>query len=654
MKIKYVFPLVRGQILALGLLATGLLGSCKDGTPVLVDGGIDLPMPADGSTLPPRICRTPGTLGAGPYFRDSTTQWKLDPTALSVAGIRLASADVDEDGFPDLVIHDLGTNNRDNLTATPPKRYKRLLRNNPAGGGRSFVDITDASGFTATRDGGLGRATHFAIFGDVNNDGHLDMFTGTYVNADPKAAPDPGDRSEILLGDGKGVFTLAPQSDIYSKEKRSTTSAAFLDYDRDGNLDLFIGFWYEIYGYLPAIQSRLYRGNGDGTFTDVTDKMGLTMLRSTGFAEGKNNRPVYGVTACDVDGDGDTDILVSAYGRQWNILWRNDGDRFVDVGRDSGFAGDDILDYSDNEFYRCYCKDTSACTAPAPAIDCSNYAWTPGSDDQPWRLNGNSFTTVCADVDNDGDMDLFNAAIRHWHIGRSADPSQVLVNTGAKTLRFDRPGNDKLGLARTHTISDWNEGDISAAVFDFDGDGLPDIMLMDSDYPDTHTWLFRQKPDHTFEEISKVAGIDHDRGQELTVADFDGDGDLDVIMGTSSARGGPAVPQVYFYENLVGNRSNWLKVKLVGAGAGAANTAAIGAWVRVTAGGVTQLREVFGGHGHFGLQHDLVLHFGLGASCDVDTIEVLWPDRKATRSTFTNVRANYLVEISQAAGLRYR
>jgi hypothetical protein len=628
------------------------------------DGGASLPDLAqrlEASSpelgLPPKLCRAPGPLGPGPYFKDVTKEWGLDPSGLAIAGIRLASADLDGDGFPDLVVHDLGTNNRDDPGASPPRRYKSLLLSEARpGGGRRFRDVTLESGLTAIRGGGVGRATHFAIFADVDNDGALDLFTGTYVNADPKATPkDPGDRSEVMLGDGKGKLKLAAQSDLYSKEMRSTTSAAFLDYDRDGVVDLFVGNWYEVYGYLPAVQSRLYRGVGDGTFVDVTDKLGLTTLRDKGFAEGQNSRPVYGVTACDVDGDGDPDVLLSAYGRQWNQLWRNDGDRFVDVGRASGFAGDEITDYKDNEFYRCYCKTSGACSADPPKSSCgSGASWTPGVDDQPWRLNGNTFTTICGDVDNDGDLDLFNAEIRHWHIGVSSDPSQLLVNGGKTPLAFERPGNAKTGLARTHATADWNEGDISAAFLDFDSDGRLDILLMDSDYPDTHSWLFRQKPDGTFEEISKAAGIDHDRGQEVTVADFDGDGDLDVVMGQSSARGGPKVPQVYFYENLVGQRANWLKVRLRGSGQGGANRAAIGAWVRVEAGGVKQLREVDGGHGHFGLQNDLVLHFGLGESCEVERLEVRWPDRAGSRSSFSGVRANYTVEIDQASGkLRY-
>jgi hypothetical protein len=619
------------------------------------DGSNNADAGTDGGDLPPKICRSPDPLGDGPYFKQATQSYKLE----GVQGIRLATADINDDGYPDLIVHQVGSNNRDDWTSTPPQRYRYLLLNVPGdGGGRAFKDITQSSGFFAVRGGGTGRSGHLAVFADVNNDGLLDAFSGTYVDASPKAKEDPGDRSEVLLGDGKGGFSLAPKSDVSHKEMYSTTAASFLDYDRDGNIDLFVGFWYEIYGYTYANQDRLYRGNGDGTFTEVTDQVGLTTQRDAGFDEGTNSRPTYGVTACDIDGDGDSDLMVSAYGRQWNMLWRNDdGKTFVDMAREAGFDGDANQDYSDNEMYRCHCQATGSCTADPPRMQCSNAGWNVGVDDKPFRNNGNTFTTVCGDYDNDGDMDLFNAEIRHWWAGGSSDRSEMLVNSGTTPLRFTRPGNEALGLNRTYTEVDWNEGDISAALFDFDGDGLQDLILMGSDYPNTRTFLFRQKADHTFEELAVKAGIDHKRGQEVSVADLDNDGDLDVLLGTSTMRPdeeGPFEAQVHAYENLVGNRANWLKVRLIGAGQGGANRSAIGAWVKVKTGEVTQLREVGGGYGHFGLQHDLVLHFGLGKSCEAEQLEVRWPDKARSTSVFSNVRANYLVEIDQNSGeLRY-
>ena len=630
------------------------LGACSDDAQTQTDAGVPdfstSEAGADSGSLPPPICRKPQALGAGPFFKLATAAYKLDTLSLGNA-TRVSSADIDGDGYPELMLHKGGANNRDDLKSTPPKRYKFLLHNVASGSGRAFADITAASGFSAIRGGGSGRASHLAVFADVDNDGDLDAFSGTNVDPNSKT-PDPGDRNEILLGDGKGKLTLASKSGIFHKEMFSTTSAAFLDYDRDGNLDIFVGYSYEIYGYLYANQDRLYKGNGDGTFTDVTQQMGMMLKRDSGWADGSNCKPTWGVAACDVDGDGDDDLITSSYGRQFNMLWRNDGAKFTEIGQTSKVAGDSNTDYKDNEFYKCYCQQNPGkCTGvAAPSIGCTGNYWNPGTDDQPWRNNGNTFTTVCGDYDNDGDMDLLHTEIRHWHIGKSSDPSQLLRNTGKTPILFERLDNAKSGLARAPSMSSWNEGDISAAFFDFDNDGLQDIILMDSDYPGTHVWLFRQKADHTFESIGKKAGMAQECGQEVTVADFDLDGDLDVVMGYTTMRSsstGCTKAQVNIYDNVVGSEANWTRVRLTGKGKGGANRSAVGAWVKVTAGGVTQLQQVGGGYGHFGLQNDLVLHFGLGASCEVDKVEVRWPDKAGSTSSFTKVRANYLVEIQQ-------
>ncbi|OQC31857.1 MAG: ASPIC and UnbV [Deltaproteobacteria bacterium ADurb.Bin058] len=104
---------------------------------------------------------------------------------------------------------------------------------------------------------------------------------------------------------------------------------------------------------------------------------------------------------------------------------------------------------------------------------------------------------------------------------------------------------------------------------------------------------------------------------------------------------------MHIFRNLVGQHGNWLKVKLEG-GPGT-NRAAIGARVEVTAGGITQVQDVGGGYGHLAIQHDLVLHFGLGDSCDVEKIVVFWPDEKRSKAEFTNIRGNYLINIKQGS-----
>jgi hypothetical protein len=632
----------------------------ETGTDAAGDAEADVP-----PVVPPRICRTPEPLGRGPYFQQATDQVGLGTDQLHPLGNRIAAVDLDGDGYVDLIVHRVYENRREDPEAgDPSERLKRVFMNRPAAGGRRrFVEATIESRYGALADGsGLGRSAQFAVAGDVDNDGDLDLFSGTYVNSASSAAPDPGDRSVILLNDGTGVFEIAPASAVSPgpAERWTTTSASFLDYDRDGNLDLFVGFWYRQYGYLEGLQDRLYRGNGDGTFEDVTAAAGLATTAS-GYAEGTNHRPTYGVTVCDVDSDGDADLLVSAYGRSWNMLWENRGDgTFADIAPEVGFHGDSLADYGDNQFYRCYCQANPGVCDPAPplpSIGCGDY-WSPGLDDQPFRANGNTFSTACGDIDNDGDMDLMSAEIRHWHIGSSSDPSELLRNVPAPSTRgwtFERPGNAAIGLARTWTAPDWNEGDIFIAFIDFDNDGRKDVFLGSTDYPGTRGFLFHQQTDGTFREIGRTAGVNHPGASGMAWADFDRDGDLDLVVGSATARSccGWTENQVHYYRNDVGQDGNWLQVVLEGSGTHGTNRSAIGARVAVTAGGVTQVQEVGGGYGHFGIQNDLVLHFGLGDACDVDSIEVRWPDGAGTAETWADVRANYRVRLVRGDSRAY-
>jgi hypothetical protein len=522
------------------------------------------------------------------------------------------------------------------------------------------VDATAESGLLDSREGPrTGRLAHMAVFGDVDNDGDLDVFSGTYHNGDASLPPD---RSEILLNDGQGRFTFAAESDV--SRKLPTAGAAFVDYDRDGLLDLFIGTWYGGTG-IDGAGDFLYKGQGDGTFADVSRDS--RVLRAAAgndvmkYLRGEYRRAVYGVTACDIDNDGDPDLLTSAYGRSWNELWRNDGGVFTDIGQGTPYAADDITDYQDNEFYRCYCdRNPGKCPAsvPRPRIACDTFSWTPGLDDQPARQGGNTFSTACADLDNDGDLDVVHAEIRHWHIGRSSDPSQILRNDliGAGRLGFTRLPNEQSGMTRRMTIAAWNEGDISVGTIDFDNDGRKDIYLCSSDYPDTWGTLFRQTEAGTFENIGERAGVHHYHAVSLSAIDYDRDGDLDLVLATSTARCGgdakcPKTQEVRLYRNDAGQRRNALQLRLRG-GAGT-NSAAIGARVTVRAGGLTQVQEVSGGYGHFGMQHDTLLTFGLGDHCKADSIEVRWPDRAGSIDRYTDVLANYTVELRQGRKAKY-
>jgi hypothetical protein len=240
--------------------------------------------------------------------------------------------------------------------------------------------------------------------------------------------------------------------------------------------------------------------------------------------------------------------------------------------------------------------------------------WTPGYDDQPARLNGNSFTTVCGDLDNDGDADLMTTEIAHKWAGDNSDPTGLLFNDG--NAAFERADNEAIGLARRRPErSDWNEGDIWGAFLDFDNDGWKDVLVASSDYEDTRLWLWRQVSPGMFEEVGEEAGLSQPWPSGLAIADFDQDGDLDVVTGSSTARSGTpwTTRALHFHENQLGG--NFVSVRGLPAGTR----------VEVTSGGVTQTAEVSGGYGHMGMQHGSDVHFGLGATCGVDDVRAIRP-----------------------------
>lgn len=626
---------------ASGLVVLLVLAACtSESTPA------DPPAtpPADDTTPPPAQCRTPGPLPAGAWFTDVTAEAGL----AGVQAIRVSSADLDGDGLPDLVFH-YTANKRDSVDA--PMRRVFLNR-----GGR-FEEITAESGLLDSRDGPkTGRLGHLAVFADVDNDGDLDLFEGSYIDPSTDATAKK-DKSEIFLNDGTGHFTIGPRSSP-GKLALPTSGASFADFDRDGNVDLFVGTFYD---GVEGGGNYLHRGDGDGTFTDVSEASRVLRPATDGakdaWLRGENRKPAYGITSCDVDDDGQPDLLVSAYGRSYNELWRNEGGVFTEVGIGTPFAADDDVAYeADNEFYHCWCaKNPGSCSEEQskPKVSCGNFSWTPGFDDQPARNAGNTFTTACADLDNDGDMDFVHAEIRHWHIGVSSDTSQIVRNDSAGgSLAFTRLPNDATTMRREPTIPDWNEGDMDVGAFDVDNDGRKDIWLSSSDYPDTWGALFHQKDDGTFENATEASGIHHYHAHGFAAVDIDGDGDLDLVVTTSPARcsGDPKCaekPTVKVYRNEIGSTRNFVKLRLHGKGAGFSNAAAIGAKVAVVAGGVRQVQEVSGGYGHFGMQHDTVLTFGLGAACTIDAIEIRWPNKELTVQKLTGVVPNYLVDVTE-------
>jgi hypothetical protein len=646
------------------LLAAAVLGGCPNGNGGSDadaagddggnpgDGDVDLSDDAgteeDGEAeaeieeLPPPRCTAGTSWAAGTVsFEEATASSGLE--TIGVLGVRLNAVDYDGDGFADIVARLSGAG--DDFSAGGA-RVTWLLRNRGDG---TFEDTTQSSGIRRMRsapdDTTHGRPGDVFAFGDVDNDGFLDVFEGLQGGTP--------ETSEILLNNGDGTFRLGPETSDLRRTSDSVAGASFLDYDHDGCLDLWVV--ENAQGSNP-IQDRLYRGDCTGAFTDVTSAQGLTTGSWSSVADLNAARAHswgWSAAACDLNNDGYQDLLASSYGRAPNHLWRSGGAAggFVNESIASGFAFDQRVDWSDNESARCWCHlhptDAGCATVPEPTgivcnTDADAFRWDNAYDREPFRLGGNSASTVCADVNNDGWLDLVTGEIVHWDVGSTSDPAELMVNLQDPLIRFERPGNEVTGLERVHTRADWNDGIMTGAALDFDNDGRLDVYWGNSDYPGAYGLLYHQMSDGTFEEVPVEEGIHHHRSHGVAVADFDHDGAQDVVVGHSLARCADdatsasrcyGIPLVRLFRNTLGGAGNFVELTLEGAPG--TNAAAIGARVTArTADGVIRTREIGGGYGHYGAQSDLAVHFGLGTSCEAE-ITVRWSDAAQTTQTFT-------------------
>lgn len=544
--------------------------------------------------------------------------------------------DINGDGWLDLVV-----------SGSP----FRLLVSKPVPGGmgRMFVN--------ATAETGLGDRNHsMLLWGDVDGDSKMDVVsivtqTAELFKKDPQTYA-------VYKGDGKGHFRRQRRSGLEQQRHTATHGAILADLDLDGKLDVAFGNQYDGAG-LDAQPMRVFRSKGNEQFSDVTEQWGFPVRTVTpGAAHAP--RPLYGLTASDIDNDGYPELLGAAYGRQWNTLWKRNAEApfYDDIAAKYGLDGDAIR----------HGRYTDAVKAAQKKQNINR------EDELPFRSGGNNFSIVPADFDGDGDIDLYCAAITHWWAGDSSDLSTLLVNTletqkvsfferqletlpspDPETGRSDRPGR---GLVRDHDgqkTNNWNQGDLQAHWSDFDNDGLLDLLICESDYPNNRLRLFLQKPDHTFTEQDRSLGLNWPNCPGVALGDYDNDGDIDIVATGSTTRWPQARPKpaLALFENRIAPTENgWLELQLIGDGK-TVNTNAIGARVKLTTDdGRTQTREVAGPYGHWAAQTEPgLIHFGLGKAAPV-RVEIIWPDARQSHQTVANPLRNSRLSVRQNAAIR--
>jgi hypothetical protein len=535
------------------------------------------------------------------------------------------------------------------------------------GGGRRFVDWTQESGIRC------GRPYHLAIAGDIDNDGDLDLICTGYATQHPgKVIETP---TFVLVNDGKARFTpfdqKAPKSEDDplgpNQHQETVCGASFVDYDGDGRLDVFLGSWYRYWGgdlkLFAAYPDRLYRGLGDGRFDDVTERLGMmqkdSILDTLPEADRAARRvtpesrpllgrgahkPTYGTAAADWNNDGLPDLFSTSYGRQWNLHWqqrRDDSEagaeriRFVEVGQQSRFDGDE--DRSGTYPKKFHPKGRRA--------------------EFPFRSNGNSFDISFADYDNDGDLDAVVSEYTHAWAGSSSDITSVLTNLGPEQgYRFER----SVQLERKHTRTNWNQGDFCTAFADLDGDGWQDLLISSCVYPDYNVLeLYRQIPgEGRFVRMTEKIGLSWPDSTQISLADFDGDGDLDILAGNmphESRKDRMQERLALFRNDIMNARGNhFVTLRLEGRGEGGSNRSAVGTRVYVQTGELRQMREISAGRGHVGHQDSLVVHFGLGKAKKIDRIEVRWSGNKSQPQVFEDVDINQRLQLREGGKLEPR
>jgi enediyne biosynthesis protein E4 len=512
---------------------------------------------------------------------------------LETTGCGVAFYDYDNDGWLDIF---LVNGSRLEGFASGQEPTSHLFKNNRDG---TFTDVTEKAGLKRS---GWGQGV---CVGDYDNDGFDDLFV-TYFG-----------KNVLYHNNGNGTFTdVSEKAGVAGKKTRWGTGCAFVDYDRDGHLDLFVANYIALdLATAPVPESGpclykgvmvacgppglagdtniLYHNNGNGTFTDVSEAAGIT--QANGFYG-------LGVLTGDFDNDGWPDIYVANDSTPSAMYQNKRNGKFVDVGMEAG------------------------CVLSA--------------DGKPQAGMGVS----AADYDLDGNLDIVKTNF-------AGDTPSLYHNKGNWNFE-DSTFTGGLG-AHTQFLG-WGCG-----FFDMDNDGWPDILICNGHvYPEVEQLkteagypqrklLYRNLRNGHFEDVSMNAGAGLSTpyaSRGCAFGDFDNDGDLDIVVNTIND-----YPQLIRCDSRLSN--NWIKVKTIGT---RSNRSGIGARLKC----IThlpgqekphsQIDEVRSG-GSYISQNDLRVHFGIGKAEKIELLEIRWPSGEV--DTLKDVKPNQQLFVEEGKGI---
>lgn len=527
-------------------------------------------------------------------------------------GFRVWLADVNGDNYPDLLWGgDKG--------ALYNSIYLMMNVPNPDPNSsvkRIFRDFTAESGLQKSRiDTNISRTVDIAALADLDNDGDLDIVTSIYGHRVQNYVS-TGDRSEVMLNDGNGHFTLVDNHGLadfnYANSlalgQTNTTGLSFLDYDLDGNIDLYVGTWFAHYGEGTDVYmgNFLFKGNGDGTF-----QKGVQI----GGAE-----PLYGTNVTDWNNDGWPDIINSPYCRTTGQFFKNVDGQFIEASAEAGY--------------------------------------------NTQRLGGDHGQNLCqweanpSDFDNDGDMDLLEVKV-HGGYNPGEGRTTISVNSGPENgfkLNWELDRIKRAAPMESHL------GDQGGTWFDIDNDGWQDIALGQNSYPTANIYgqerlylLLQDEFGNLNEILPSVTKMDTlKEAHSMEPADFDMDGDQDLFLSrivreTITENGEPkniTYNTIELVENKKAEENNFIQIKLdKNSSIKGANAAYIGAKVFVYTHDFTQKQEIQSGLGHFAGMQPFLKTFGLGKQTAIDSVVVFYPNKAKSRVVILDPPVNTLIKI---------